>query len=148
MSDFDDDVSRLRAALMRIVRTLDRQVSAGEMTSTQLSVLGSVRRRGPITVGELADLEGVNPTMLSRVLSKLEDAGFLTRAPSAGDRRVIVAEVTAAGRRHHDRLRAERSKVLAEHLDHLPEPHAAALRAVLPSLEALAADLTREPVRS
>jgi DNA-binding MarR family transcriptional regulator len=149
MTDFDDDdVTRLRAALMRIVRTLDRQVSSGEMTSTQLSALGTVRRRGPIAVGELAEIEGVNPTMLSRILSKLEESAMITREPSAGDRRVIVAEITAAGRRHHDRLRAQRSKLLAEHLDRLPGSHAAQLLTLLPSLEALAEDLLREPARA
>jgi DNA-binding MarR family transcriptional regulator len=149
VSNFDeDDIARLRAALLRIVRTLDRQVSTGEMTGTQLSVLGSVRRRGPITVGELAEIEGLNPTMLSRILAKLEEPGLITRTPSAADRRVVVASVTAQGRRHHDRLRAARSKLLAEHLERLPEPQSAALLTMLPALEALAEDMLREPVRA
>ncbi len=38
----DDEVSRLRVALGRISRQVDRQTSAGELTKTQFSIL----RRG------------------------------------------------------------------------------------------------------
>lgn len=146
MSEFDDDVTRLRSALLRIVRTLDRQTSTDGMSSTQLTVLGTVRRRGPITVGELAEVEALNPTMLSRVLSKLEDADLIRRSPSPQDGRVVIAEVTPRGRRHHDKVRAQRSKLLADHIDHLPPSQASELFALLPALEALAEDLIREPV--
>ena len=40
----DDDVARLRIALARIARQVDRQVSGDGLTRTQLSVLGTVAR--------------------------------------------------------------------------------------------------------
>jgi DNA-binding MarR family transcriptional regulator len=60
----NEDVVRLRGALARIARSIDRQVSGDGLTRTQLSVLGTVARKGSIGVGELADAEGLNPTML------------------------------------------------------------------------------------
>ena len=75
----DDEVTRLRVALARIARSVDRAVSGDGLTRTQLSVLGTVARLGPIAAGELADVEGLNPTMLSRLIGKLEVAGLLAQ---------------------------------------------------------------------
>jgi hypothetical protein len=48
-----DDVARLRAVIGRLSRLLNASVADVGLTPTQLSVLGSVVRRGPIGVGEL-----------------------------------------------------------------------------------------------
>jgi DNA-binding MarR family transcriptional regulator len=148
MTDFNaEDVARLRTALGRISRLIDRQVSNGGMTRTQLSVLGLIARRGPIGASEVAEVEGVNPTMLSRILSKLVDAGLVVRASGPDDRRAVLVQVTDAGAEVHDRLRAERAHLLAERLGRLPAGEARRLLAALPALEGLAEEMAREPVR-
>jgi DNA-binding MarR family transcriptional regulator len=143
-----DELGRLRTALGRISRLVDRQVSGGGLTRTQLSVLGVTARTGPIGVGELAEVEGVNPTMLSRVVGKLETMGLLRRSPHPDDARVVRVEVTPAGRRLHQRLRRERATLLGERIADLPEGHAESLLGALPALEALAAQLARVRVAS
>ena len=72
-----NDVNRLRIAFGRISRTVDRQVSGDSMTRTQLSVLSTVAHLESIGMGELAEYEGLNPTMLSRVVGKLEARGLV-----------------------------------------------------------------------
>ncbi|MDP9094185.1 MAG: MarR family transcriptional regulator [Actinomycetota bacterium] len=136
-----ETIDRLRAALIRISRRVDRQVSGGGLTSTQLSVLASVSAHGPIVLGELADVEGINPTMLSRVVGKLEDAGFVQREPDRDDRRVVRVAVTPAGVRLRKRLLADRSRLLAERLAGLGPEAIEALVAAMPSLEMLADEL-------
>src|ERR1700712_461154 len=115
-----ENVDRLRAALNRISRRLDRQISTGGLTSTQLSVLTSVTAHGPLGLGELAELERINPTMLSRIVGKLEEDGLIQRQVDQVDRRVVRVEVTTSGARLRHRLLAERSKALAERLTSLP----------------------------
>lgn len=139
---FDTDtIDRLRGALTRISRRIDRQVSNGGLTSTQLSVLASVSVRGPIGLGELADAEGVNPTMLSRVVGKLEDGGLVQRESDRDDRRVVRVAVTPAGVRLRKRLLADRSRLLAERLAGLAPQTISVLVAAIPSLEMLANEL-------
>jgi DNA-binding MarR family transcriptional regulator len=133
-----DDVARLRIALARVARALDRQTRGHELTRTQASVLGTAARLGPLRITELAEIEGVNPTMLSRIVAKLEDAGLLHRSPDPDDRRAALVEPTAEGRALQQRLRDERTRLLAEHLAGLPEDHATGLLAALPAIEALA----------
>ena len=133
-----EDVARLRVALARIARVLDRQSRGHALTRTQASVLATAARLGPIRISELAEIEGINPTMLSRIVAKLEDQGLLHRQPDPDDRRAALVEPTAEGRALQQRLRDERTRLLAEHLGGLPAEHADGLLAALPAIEALA----------
>jgi len=134
-----DDVSRLRAAIGRLSRQLNASVADIGFSPSQLSVLGSVTRRGPIGIGELADLEGINPTMLSRVVGKLSDADLIERIAHPDDGRAVVVQTTALGRTLHERVQDQRSKAIAVRLEKMPDLQAAQLLAALPALEALAA---------
>jgi DNA-binding MarR family transcriptional regulator len=137
----EDDVARLRIALARISRLLDRHARGGTLTRTQTSVLGTVIRLGPMRISELADVEGVNPTMLSRIVAKLEDAGLLHRRPDPGDGRAAIVEISEEGRAVGLRLRTERTRLLTDRLATMPADRAGELLAALPALEALAAAL-------
>jgi DNA-binding MarR family transcriptional regulator len=134
-----DDVSRLRAAIGRLSRQLNASVADIGFSPSQLSVLGTVARRGPIGIGELAELEGINPTMLSRVVGKLSDADLIERITHPDDGRAVVVQTTTAGRKLHERVQDQRSKAIAARLENMPDLQAAQLLAALPALEALAA---------
>jgi DNA-binding MarR family transcriptional regulator len=141
----NEDVVRLRSALAGIARSIARQVSGGGLTATQLSVLGTVARRGHIGASELADVEGLNPTMLSRMVGKLEASGLLSRASDARDGRAVVVGVTEAGVALQERLRAERTQLFTDKLAELPDDLATQLIAGLPAIEALAELMRRKP---
>jgi DNA-binding MarR family transcriptional regulator len=142
-----ETIDRLRAALTRISRRIDRQVSGGGLTSTQLSVLASVLKYGPVGLSELADIEGVNPTMLSRVVAKLEDAGLIERQVDETDRRAARVQVSRAGAKLRAELLEQRSALLTERLAGLPEETVAAVLAALPALEELASELAPRPTK-
>ena len=149
MTEFhDDEIVRLRTALGRISRQLDRQVSADGMTRTQLTVLGTIVRRGPMGVSELADFERLNPTMLSRVLAKLEEFGLVIRSAGTDDRRAVRVGATPAGKRKHNRLRDERGRVLAERIASIPQDEVWQLLSALPALESLGDAMISDRVRA
>lgn len=133
-----DDLARLRIALARIARTLDRRTRGDELTRTQASALATIVRLGPVRISEVAEIEGVNPTMLSRIVAKLEDSGLLRRTPDPDDGRAARVEATAAGTAETLRLRAERTELLARHLAAMPPDEAGRLLLALPALESLA----------
>jgi Transcriptional regulators len=146
MDTFDDEhVARLRVTLARIARVLDRQTRGDALTRTQTSVLATVARHGPVRLSELADIEGVNPTMLSRIVAKLDDAGLLSRRPDPDDGRASLVAVTDAGHDLHERLRSERTRLLTARLAAMPATRAAELLAALPALESLADQLAARP---
>jgi DNA-binding MarR family transcriptional regulator len=134
----DDDVNRLRIALGRIARQVDRQVAGDGMTRTQLSVLGTVARAKSLRMSELAEVEGLNPTMLSRIVGKLETTGLVERTQVEDDRRGVTVAITAAGARLHARLKRQRTKLFTERLAELPTDQVGALMSAVPALETFA----------
>jgi DNA-binding MarR family transcriptional regulator len=138
---------RLRAAVARIDRLLAREVLGSALTRTQFSVLGALARQGRLRLSDLADREGLNPTMLSRVVGVLERYGWVERAPDPSDGRAALAGITAEGRQRYEQLQAERSGLIQDYLDGLAAADAARLAAALPLLEGLA-DHLREHHRT
>jgi DNA-binding MarR family transcriptional regulator len=139
-----ETVERLRVALGMASRYL-RSTDAGEgLTPTQLSILATISRRGSLRLTELAEIERVNPTMLSRIAGRLAEARLISREADADDRRAARVEATATGLALHERIRAERTASLAARLDELSGDEVEALLTALPALEALAEGLRRD----
>lgn len=131
-----ETVTRLRIALLRIGRRLRQRTHTG-VTPSQLSALSMVERRGPLTLGELAALENVQPPSISRIVGALEGEGLVERAPDEHDRRVAVVRVTKKGAAELGQVREERDAWLADALEALDGAERRRLLAALPALEAL-----------
>jgi DNA-binding MarR family transcriptional regulator len=133
-----DSPVRLRAVVGKLARRLRPTVAGRGLTPTRISVLATVVRNGPLRISELATIEGLNPTMLSRVIAELSDSGLLRRLPDPDDRRAALVDATPVGRRLQDRIRRERNDVLSVQLARLSGEQQRALARALPVLEELA----------
>lgn len=138
-------VTRLRRVIGRLARLLNAAPVSENLTPTQASVLGLVAGRGPLGMTELAELEGLNPTMLSRVVSKLDAEGLIRRLPNPADQRAVHLEATEAGREVQQRIIASRTATVAKILENLSPEVTEALLKALPALEALAEGLRKTP---
>jgi DNA-binding MarR family transcriptional regulator len=136
-----ETVTRLRRVVGRLARQLNASATGEGLTPTQASVLGLVASRGPISIARLADLEQINPTMLSRVIGHLDTAGLLRRVPDPTDLRTASLEATADGLRVAERLRERRTAIVSECAERLSPAEADALTQALPALEALTRQL-------
>ena len=136
-----ETAARLRTAVGRLARRIRPTRVGAELTLTEATVLATTARNGPVGLSWLAREEGMNPTMLSRVVWRLEDAGLLARRPDPRDRRAALVDATPAGRKLHERIRAERADALSQLIEHLGVAEREALDAALPVLEQLARDL-------
>lgn len=135
-----DTAARLRVAIGRLSRRL-RSTAAGSaagLTPTRVSVLLTVVRAGPIRISALAESESLNPTMLSRVIADLGDAGLVARTSDDGDRRAAWVEATEDGRSLAQRMRRERTDAVNEALEELSPTDRRLLEKALPALEQLA----------
>jgi DNA-binding MarR family transcriptional regulator len=103
-----------------------------------VSVLLHVARAGSSRLSELADFEGINPTMLSRIVSDLGEAGLLERVSDERDRRAAWVKATPAGKRLAERMRRERTDALNMALGELSASERGKLEQALPALEVLA----------
>jgi DNA-binding MarR family transcriptional regulator len=89
--------SSLRLALMRAARRIRSQRIHTEITLSQLSALATVKKHAPMSAGEVAAIERVQPPSMTRILASLESAGWIERSPHAVDRRQSVITATQAG---------------------------------------------------
>ncbi|MCU1688621.1 MAG: transcriptional regulator, MarR family [Pseudonocardiales bacterium] len=88
----------LRHAVLRLTRRLRSQRADISVTITQLMALGTLFKHGPMSAGELAAHERVQPPSMTKILVALEEHGLSRREQHPSDRRQIVIQVTDAGR--------------------------------------------------
>jgi DNA-binding MarR family transcriptional regulator len=108
-----------------------RAVSAApvEVTVAQHRVLLLLTRRGPQSVGDIAEHLGVNPSNASRQCDRLERLGLVERVRSTEDARVVLIELTAAGVAVLGEITRRRREEIARIVDRIPERDAYALLA-------------------
>src|SRR3712207_4821392 len=86
----------LRLAVMRFSRRLRNQRVDTSVTLTHLAALSTLKRNGPMSPGELAAHERVQPPSMTRVVVALEGMGLVTRTPHPTDGRQVVIDLTPA----------------------------------------------------
>lgn len=130
--------SSLRISVMRLARRLRLERSGDDRTLNQLAVLGTLERRGPQSVGQLAAMEKVKPPSMTRTVACLEEAELVTRRPHDHDGRQVVVDLTPTAREVLADDRRRRDAWLVQHLDGLDPEDLELLRRVAPLLERLA----------
>jgi DNA-binding MarR family transcriptional regulator len=127
----------------RIEAHIERALQTGhDLSVREYSVLDVLSGQhsgegGHLRMNQLADAVVLSQSATTRLVTRLEDRGLLTRYLCPDDRRGIYTEVTGAGRALLDRARPTHDAALGEALDDAerrPElaPLAAVLRAHTP----------------
>ncbi len=138
-SDAPAIAARLRISATRLARQLRQESDAG-LSPSQLSALACIERNGPLTLGALAEHERVAPPSITKVVAKLETAGFVERRLDERDRRVAWASITTAGETRLARIRQRKHAWLAARLGELDTDQRRRLVNALDALDALTAD--------
>jgi DNA-binding MarR family transcriptional regulator len=114
------DLRQLRDALLDLTGVLNRPqpdaaliaLAGVDLDRALFPLLVRVERRGPLAIGELAELCGRDYSTVSRQISKLENLGLVMRAVDAADARVTQAQITAKGRTITKALDGAREKLM------------------------------------
>jgi DNA-binding MarR family transcriptional regulator len=128
----------LRLAVMRFSRRLRNQRVDTSVTLTHLAALSTLKRNGPMSPGELAAQERVQPPSMTRVVVALEGMGLVTRTPHPTDGRQVFIGLTPAA---EDLLTEEaraREAWLSGRLHELTAEERAVLREAAEIMEKLA----------
>lgn len=130
--------AQLRPSLLRLTRIIRNQRVDMSVTLTQLSAMNTLHKHGPMSAGELANCERVQPPSMTKVLALLEERGLVRRDAHPGDRRQAIMSITAEGVALLDSERRSRDAWLCQRLAQLTPDERAALRNVVPVLDKLA----------
>ncbi|MET0930090.1 MAG: MarR family transcriptional regulator, partial [Aeromicrobium sp.] len=131
------DAHQIGRAVARMNRRL-RQERQSELTPTQLSVLGSVRRLRSATPSAIAARERVQPPSITRTLSSLAEAGLIVREPHPEDGRQVLISVSDEGLRVLDEENGRRDLWLSHRLADLTVAERTTVREAAALLERLA----------
>lgn len=130
----------LRLVLGRLVRRL-RTVQSGRLTASQMSALANLDEHGSLRLRDLARHEGVRPPTATRLVDPLEERGLVVRQADPDDARGTVVVLTDEGRAVLRQVRDDRNAELAAAMSRLPDEQVAALRAAVPALAELLAQM-------
>lgn len=132
--------SVLRLAVLRAARRLRSQRVNTAVTLSQLSALATVGKCGPLSAGELATVERVQPPSMTKILASLENEGWVERAPHPDDRRQSIISITTTGRDLLDEETRARDEWLSKRLLDFSEDELQILRAAVTVLDRLGSE--------
>lgn len=135
--DATELTTRLQRALGRLSRLLRREAPSA-LGPGALAALSTLSAEGPMRPTDLAAREGVRPPTLTRMLTSLEEGGYVERTSDPADRRASLIAVTPLGRQTLLDIRIARAGHLARHLAELSPAQRRTIANALPALEALA----------
>ncbi|TFV63103.1 UNVERIFIED_ORG: MarR family transcriptional regulator [Bacillus sp. AZ43] len=128
----------LRLAVMRFSRRLRNQRVDTSVTLTHLAALSTLKRNGPMSPGELAAQERVQPPSMTRVVVALEGMGLVTRTPHPTDGRQVIIELTDAAEEMLSAEARAREAWLSSRLQELTPEERTVLREAAEIMEKLA----------
>ena len=139
----DENVIRLRRTIVRLARQFGAASTGEGLTPSQSSVLGLIVAQGPLSLAHLGDLEGLNPTMASRVVGRLHAMNLITRNPDPSDLRTASVTATTTGTLTCKRIQRQQTVMVSRCLELLGDSRETVLLEALPALEELAGILQR-----
>jgi len=97
--EIDEVLQAVRALVQRLSKSARRIETRTGVTNAQLFLLQQIRAGHHLTVNDLAARAMTTQSTVSIVLSRLERKGLVKRSPSPVDRRSVVLQLTATGKR-------------------------------------------------
>jgi DNA-binding MarR family transcriptional regulator len=137
-STISELAATLRPSLLRLTRLIRNQRVDMSVTLTQISAMATLAKRGPMSAGELASCEKVQPPSMTKVLANLEERGLVRREVHPTDKRQAIISVSEEGFALLESETRSRDAWLSKRLTQLTSEERALLRSAVPVLDKLA----------
>jgi DNA-binding MarR family transcriptional regulator len=118
---------QLHSLAIHLLRKLRREDESSGLNAPRLSALSVIVFGGPVTLGDLARAEQVQPPTMTRIVHALEELRLVKKSKSSSDGRSTQIVATAAGRRVLTEGRERRVRKLAGQIAALKEAERATL---------------------
>ena len=126
-----------------VTERVQRALAAADLPPLSwLEVLWAIKRSptGSPRMSELAEWLTLSRGGITKLVDRLEDAGYLKRVACSEDRRSLQAELTPAGERMLEEMRETYAAEVARHLSRLSAEEAKLLTAALEKVTASTCD--------
>jgi DNA-binding MarR family transcriptional regulator len=95
--EFEDASRAIVRAILQFARRLRAERPESSISLSQLAMLATLYRLGPMPAAQLAREERLQPQSLTRMIAEMDSVGLITRHRSESDRRTLVIEITRKG---------------------------------------------------
>jgi DNA-binding MarR family transcriptional regulator len=120
------DTQRILDSIRRLVRLLRLTDRAAQselgLSGAQLFVLHELGKTPSLSLSELADRTRTDQSSVSVVVTRLVDAGYVTRDRDKRDARRLVLNLTKSGRALAEKTPPAAQEQILEALDRIPAP--------------------------
>lgn len=97
-----NNIESVLVALRRVIRATDlhskRLSKVAGLTAPQLLILQTLRNKGDLPAGEIANDISLSQATVTTIMDRLEARGLITRTRSHQDKRKVITSITDAGR--------------------------------------------------
>ena len=131
--DRTEIAARLAAAVGRINRRA--RTDSASLGYGLVSALATIQTEGPLRPGDLSRIEVVTKPTMTRILTELEQRGFIEREADPRDGRAFMVSATPAGIAAVERARSDRTGIVAGLIADLPDDDVDSIAAALAALE-------------
>ncbi|WP_439573156.1 MarR family winged helix-turn-helix transcriptional regulator [Phreatobacter sp.] len=121
----------VRRAHQRATSIFDQVMDGFEVTPVQYAALAKLHDLGPTSQNQLGRLVGIDPATMFGVAGRLSKRGLVSPSVDPNDARLVVLELTAAGREIVEAMKGRGPEVTARTLEPLSEEEAETLLALL-----------------
>ncbi|WP_144763255.1 MarR family winged helix-turn-helix transcriptional regulator [Curtobacterium sp. 9128] len=134
--DRTEVAARLAAAVGRINRRA--RSDSASLGYGIVSALATIQRHGPLRPGDISRIEVVTKPTMTRILTELEQRGFIAREADPTDGRAFKVSVTPEGIAAVEAARNQRTGIVASLITDLPSDDLDAIANALGALERVA----------
>jgi DNA-binding MarR family transcriptional regulator len=117
--------------LYHLIRRASHPIHRAEMTPEQYWLLRLLRRKGALSISELADALGVTGSSVTTACKRMEKAGLVTRERQSDDERMVRVMLTPMGHEQVEAWQQRRRAFLQELLAPLTPEQQATLQELL-----------------
>lgn len=134
-----DLAGELRIAIGRASRRIRAERGEAGLTDPQFTVLAWLTKEGPLTPGQLAERERIQPPSMTRTVNGLVELDLVAKTEHPTDGRQVVVSLTSAGVAEVDETRRRRDAWLADRLRQMTKDERALLADAAELLRRIAA---------
>lgn len=112
---FANEVLKLMPDILReFLKRQTKEIAQGNISLPQILTLDVLKGRGSMRMGELAKYLSVSMAAATGIADRLVRNGFISRAGSAEDRRIVNISITAKGGKVVNEYNRARQKTIIE----------------------------------
>ena len=124
-------VGRVIVLAQHLERSVESALAKHKLTLGQFDILATLRRDGPLTPSQLLKRVILTSGGMTNRLDKLESQGFLQRRDDPSDRRGVVVDLTAKGKKLIDTATETRFDEAKQSLPDLSDKEQVLLKSLL-----------------